>query len=68
MKININKAGRWLFAFLILFTIGLVTNATELGTLEPHKFYFYPNTDQELSWKVISGELSPGDLDCFNNG
>lgn len=52
-----------MYMFLLFFTLGMVTNATELGTMEPQKFYFYPNTDQELSWKVISGELSPGDLD-----
>ncbi|MFW5645236.1 MAG: hypothetical protein ACOCZL_04930, partial [Bacteroidota bacterium] len=36
---------------------------TELGTLEPHKFYFYPDSVNELNWKVISGTLNAGDLD-----
>ena len=36
---------------------------TELGTLDPHLFYFEPGVDQELVWKVISGVPETGDLD-----
>ena len=35
----------------------------KLGTLDPQTFYFHPDTDHELQWKIISGSLLPGDLD-----
>ena len=38
-------------------------SSIDLATMEPHKFYFEPNKDNQLSWKLISGSLEPGDLD-----
>lgn len=29
---------------------------TKIATLEPHLFYFHPDMDNELSWKVLEGE------------
>lgn len=36
---------------------------TELSTLEPHLFYFQPNTDNKLTWKLLEGQIGSGDLD-----
>ena len=42
---------------------GSPASITELGTLDPHLFYFEPGVDHELKWKVLSGVPETGDLD-----
>ncbi|MFW5877534.1 MAG: hypothetical protein ACOCUP_00335, partial [bacterium] len=58
------KIIRLIFWLIItLFSGKISAQDPVLITLEPHKFYFHPETDNELSFKKYQGFLSTADLD-----